>query len=91
MAYEELNFDRPHHVSLEARRKLTLTGVRDVESFDEESIVLRTSCGTLVIEGEGLHVEKLSLDGGDVNVEGQIDLLSYEDDAPPRRGFFSRR
>lgn len=91
MAYEELTFDRPHQVALEGRKKLVLTGVREVESFDEENIVLHTSCGTLIIEGKGLHIEKLSLDGGDVNVEGQVDLLSYEDEPAPRRGFFSRR
>lgn len=91
MAYEELTFDRPHTVSLEGRRKLILTGIREVESFDEENIVLHTSCGALIIEGQGLHIEKLSLDGGDVIVEGQVDTLAYEDAPTPKRGFFSRR
>ncbi|HIT02661.1 MAG TPA: sporulation protein YabP [Firmicutes bacterium] len=81
----------PHHVTLEERRSLTVSGVEDVERFDESTIVLSTSRGTMVVSGENLHIEKLSLDGGDLKVEGEIDAITYEDDqAGGRGGFFSR-
>lgn len=90
MAYED-GMGAPHHVVIEERRSLTVSGVEDVERFDENSIVLSTSRGTMVVAGENLHIEKLSLDGGDLKVEGDVDSVAYEDDAGPARGgFFSR-
>ncbi len=89
MAYEG-GFTGPHHVVIEERKSLTVSGVEDVERFDENSIVLSTSKGTMVVSGENLHIEKLSLDGGDLKVEGDIDSVSYEDDGQSRGGFFSR-
>ena len=93
MQYEE---KRPrqeaadHHVILEGRASLSVSGVEEVESFDENAIVMRTSLGTLVVRGEELHIEKLSLDGGDLRVEGMMDSLTYEDDGGPRAGFLAR-
>lgn len=93
MQYEE---KRPrqeaadHHVILEGRASLSVSGVEEVESFDENAIVMRTSLGTLMVRGEELHIEKLSLDGGDLRVEGMVDSLTYEDDGGPRAGFLAR-
>ena len=92
MPYEE---NRPraeaaHHIILEEREQLSVSGVEEVESFDENAIVMRTSLGTLVVRGEELHIEKLSLDGGDLRVEGMVDSLTYEDDGGPRAGFLAR-
>ena len=93
MQYEE---KRPrqeaadYHVILEGRASLSVSGVEEVESFDENAIVMRTSLGTLVVRGEELHIEKLSLDGGDLRVEGMVDSLTYEDDGGPRAGFLAR-
>ncbi len=56
----------PHHLILEDREQLSVSGVEEVESFDENTIVMITSQGTLVVRGENLHIEKLSLDGGDM-------------------------
>lgn len=53
-----------------------------VESFDEATIVLTTSEGSLIVRGEGLHIEKLSLDGGDLLVEGTVESLTYEEEEP---------
>ena len=90
MAYES-GLSAPHHVVLEERKSLTVSGVEDVERFDENTIVLSTSKGVMVVTGEDLHIEKLSLDGGDLKVEGDIDSVSYEDDgAGSRGGFLSR-
>jgi sporulation protein YabP len=71
---------------LEERSSLTVSGVSDVERFDENEIVMTTSRGTLVVAGENLHIEKLSLDGGDLKVEGDIDALTYEEDRRERSG-----
>ena len=93
MPYEE---NRPraeaaHHIILEEREQLSVSGVEEVESFDENTIVMLTNRGTLIVRGEELHIEKLSLDGGDLKVEGTIDSLTYEDGRDQRSGgFFSR-
>lgn len=79
-----------HRVELEGRDKLTVSGVEDVERFDESTIVLSTSLGAMTVTGEDLHIEKLSLDGGDLQVEGSIDAILYEEDRGARGGFFSR-
>lgn len=80
----------PHRVMLEERRHLTVSGVEDVERFDETVIVLSTAQGSMTIAGRDLHIEKLSLDGGDLKVEGEIESLTYEEERGPRGGFFSR-
>ena len=64
--------------------------MEDVERFDETGIVMATTAGTLVVTGEALHIGKLSLDGGELHVEGRIDSVAYEDDGQSRGGFFSR-
>jgi sporulation protein YabP len=62
MTYEEKN-RRPelaHHVIADGRERLSISGVEDVESFDEESVVAITSAGVLVVRGSQLHIDKLS-------------------------------
>ena len=88
MAYD-MAFGSAHRIELEGREKLFVSGVDDVERFDENEIMLHTSAGTLVVTGENLHIGKLSLEGGEVHVDGSIESLSYED-APRGGGFFSR-
>lgn len=89
MAYEESGMG-VHHLTLEDRERLTVSGVEEVESFDEATIVMVTAQGVLVVRGEGLHIEKLSLDGGDLKVEGLVESLTYEADRRTRGGFLSR-
>lgn len=88
MGYDEgrLTPEAAHHILLEGREQLTVSGVEEVESFDENTIVMVTSKGTLVVRGEDLHIEKLSLDGGDLKVEGDIDALTYEESRRERSG-----
>ena len=81
---------KPFALTLEQREKAILTGVTDVERFDETGIVMSTSAGTLVVTGEGLHIGKLSLDGGELHVDGRIDSISYEELSAGGGGFFSR-
>ena len=92
MAYEEdrLRPGESHQVVLEDRERLTISGVEEVESFDENSILLSTARGGLEVQGEGLHIEKLSLDGGDLKVDGLINALVYEPRGRERGGLFSR-
>lgn len=77
-----------HRITLDERRRLTVSGVEEVESFDESSIVMRTQHGSLIIHGSDLHIEKLSLDGGDLLVQGEVDALTYEEEVPS--SFLSR-
>ena len=88
MAYEDSR-PRPeteHRLVLEGREQLTVTGVEEVESFDEGSIVMVTDKGALIVRGEQLHIEQLSLDGGALKVEGYVDSLTYEEEQPRRGG-----
>ena len=79
-----------HRLVLEDRERLVVSGVEEVERFDEESVTLRTAQGQLVVRGDGLHIEQLSLDGGELRLEGQVDSLTYEDDGPGRTGLLAR-
>ncbi|NCB63162.1 MAG: sporulation protein YabP [Clostridia bacterium] len=92
MPYEEKKVrpEAAHHVIIEGRESLSVSGVEEVESFDENQIIMITAKGRLVVQGTELHIEKLSLDGGDLKVEGTVDALTYEDDGGERGGFLSR-
>lgn len=78
-----------HHLELEGREKLTVSGVEDVERFDETGIVMTTSAGTLVSPARHCTSQALP-GGGELHVEGRIDAISYED-APQSQGGFFRR
>ena len=78
----------PHKLCLNERKELTMTGVTEVVSFDENTVVLHTVLGTLIIQGQELQLKTLSLDGGQVAVEGNISALIYEE---PRQSFSWRR
>lgn len=79
-----------HRLQIEGREKLSISGVEDVVRFDESSIVTTTSAGTLIITGEELHIGKLSLDGGEMQVDGRIDAVTYEDTEVRQGSFLSR-
>ena len=79
MAEEHL----PHRLSLNERRQLTMTGVTEVVSFDEGTVVLQTSLGTLIVQGKELQLKTLSREGGQVEVDGSVSALAYEE---PRQG-----
>ena len=87
---KDMNIPAAHRLELTGREHLLISGVEDVERFDETGIVMSTSAGTLVVTGENLHIGKLSLDGGELHVDGRIDAVTYEEDAPSRGGFLSR-
>lgn len=80
---------RAHTVTLNDRKRLSITGVEDVDCFNEQLVVLRTSQGTLTVAGAGLNVSRLSLEDGRVEVEGQVDALEYSG-GKKKGGFLGR-
>ena len=86
MAYEESTRvpARVHSLQMEGREKLNLSGVEDVSGFDESLIILRTGQGELSIRGTELHIERIDLQSGTLEVRGHIQELSYEE--PARSG-----
>ena len=78
-----------HSIRLDERHALSVTGVTEVERFDESSVVLATTDGMLIISGEGLNISRLSLETGELDVEGRVDRLTYAE-AHPSAGFWSR-
>ena len=67
------------NIILENREKITISGVLDVLSFDDQIVILETELGLLNIKGENLKINKLSIDTGDVIVEGDIINLGYSE------------
>lgn len=78
-----------HKLTLDERSRLTMTGVAEVLSFSEDAVVLKTALGVLTVHGQGLKLKNLSLDGGQVAVEGAVAALIYEE--PRQSGGWLRR
>ena len=74
---EAKNENMPHKLTFENRTSGIITGVRDVTSFDEKEILLLTSQGKLKLKGEQLHVKRLNLEKGEVDVEGKLEEAVY--------------
>ncbi len=72
----------PHKLSLSERKTFTMTGATEVVSFDENTVVLKTNLGQLQIHGKQLQLKNLSLEGGQVAVDGHICALIYEEPRP---------
>ncbi|MBR2719331.1 MAG: YabP/YqfC family sporulation protein [Clostridia bacterium] len=81
--------EKPFSLTIDRRARATLTGVTDVESFDENAVILHTHGGRLVLTGSGLHVSSLQLEEGRLLLEGTIDSAGYE--GATRKGSFFRR
>ncbi len=79
----------PHQLILQERQQAELTGVSDVDSFDETAVIAYTSLGELIIRGTGLHIKRLDLECGVLSVEGNIRALEYTDNRK-NGGFFGR-
>ena len=80
-----------HNAILENREKLLLSGVTEIDSFDDRTVILYTQLGELVILGRGLHVQQLSISSGEVQIEGEIRALRYGDrDRTAPQGFLGR-
>ena len=79
----------PHRLTLDERRKLTVSGVTEVVSFDETTVIVGTELGILTVQGQQLQLKTLSVEGGQIAVEGDISSLQYEE--PPQKVGFMRR
>ncbi len=79
---------KSHNIIIEDRKKFTLTGVKDVLSFDENNIVLLTQLGKLTLRGEDLKLGQFDNNKGDISGEGKIYAFGYSDEETG--GFFSR-
>lgn len=91
MPEEKKAVKKPHNIIMESRRLMSISGVDDVDSFDEESVVLFTEWGMLTIEGENLHINRINVDTGEMQIEGSICSLAYSDSAGKKAGgFFAR-
>ena len=77
---------RPHALSLEDRKRLSLSGVEEVGSFDEREIVMQTALGGLTIGGEELSISRLDVGAGNVEVLGHISLIRYDEQDSGGRG-----
>ena len=67
-----------HNVIMEGRKKLSVSAVEEVGAFDENSVTLKTSMGVMTVKGEKLHINKLSTETGDVDIEGTINSCTYK-------------
>ena len=81
---EKMNI-RPHKLTLENRGAGTVTGIREVVSFDENQVVLDTDLGLLTVKGKDLHVSRLTLEKGEVDLYGTIDSLNYSSNEALRK------
>lgn len=82
--------EKNYGLTLEKREKAVLTGVTDVESFDETSVVLHTYGGRLILTGSGLHISSLQLEEGRLALDGSIDSAAYDGQPGKKRGFLRK-
>ena len=81
---------REHAVVLTDRKRLSLTGVEDVDCFNEQLVVLRTALGTLTVAGAGLNLSRLSLEDGRAEIDGEVDALEYSGVKKAKGGLLGR-
>jgi len=77
-------------IVIEERQSITLNGVEEVISFDEENIICQGALGMIVVRGSDLHIGRLSLDDGILSAQGNIDSVAYQDEAITGGGFLKR-
>jgi sporulation protein YabP len=89
---KKISKPRVQNLILENREKLSISGVIDVESFNDECVVVETELGTLIVKGIDLHINKLNIDSSELGIEGEIVSCEYSDRESRNRGggFFAR-
>ncbi|MDF2566817.1 MAG: sporulation protein YabP [Oscillospiraceae bacterium] len=90
MTEEKRTIKLPHNVIMEDRKNLSVSGVSDIDRFDEQTIVVFTDMGELTIKGYDLHINKLNVDTGELTVEGDIYSLMYSDQEKKSTGLFTK-
>jgi len=79
-----------HKIVMDSRRNLSITGVTDIDSFDEQIVAVYTDVGELVVRGSGLHIGKIDVDSGELVLDGEIESLEYTDNISSRGSLWSR-
>ncbi len=87
---ESKRIKMPHSVTIDDRSKMTVTGVSDVDSFDEQTMIVYTDMGELTVRGKNLHISRLNTETGELNITGTVTALAYTDDRTKGGGFMSR-
>ena len=90
MAEEKNMLKQPHNVILENRHTLSISGVQDVDSYDEQSVVAFSELGELTIKGENLHINKIDVQTGELSIEGDILEMRYSEHQTSKGGWVSR-
>ena len=80
-----------HRIVWTDRKRGNITGVTDVGSFDETTVILETDQGILTLKGKGLHIGKLSLEQGEVELDGVIESMVYTGSRPAKKGSVLKR
>ena len=82
----------PHNIILEDRKSLSVSGVNDIDSFDENYIVLFTELGELTVKGRNLHISKLNVDTGELTMDGEIIAIYYNEETAKKSsgGMFAK-
>ena len=81
---------RAHSIHIDNRMRISVTGVLDVESLNEQEVMLITEAGPLNIAGSSMHLSKLNLEDGQICIEGELLALDYEPPETERRGLFGK-
>ena len=79
-----------HIVHIENRRNLTITGITDIDSFDEQMVAVFTDEGELIVRGNALHISRIDVEAGELALDGEILSLEYGDTIGPRASIWSR-
>lgn len=90
MANEEKNLTWRHQIVLVDRSEMTVDGVTNLGSFDEQEVVMETEQGNLVVRGSGLNIKQLNLDKGNIIFEGHISSIVYDDEVKSKKGLLER-
>ncbi len=81
---------KTHSLILEDRKRLSLSGVKDVAGFSEQSVTLLTELGELCVKGSDLHIGSFSQETGELSLDGVVDSLVYSESRQTEGGFFAR-
>ncbi len=91
MCMEEKKSVKPHSIVWKDRKAGSISGVKDVVSFDESCVILETEQGRLTVKGKDLHIGRLTLEQGEAELTGRVDSLVYSGSDPTRRGSMMKR
>ena len=83
-------YPMPHQLIINDRKQLTVSGISDVDSFDDTAVIASTPLGDLTIRGRGLQICRFSIDSGELAMDGTIDSVEYTSHAPSKKGVFAK-